>query len=206
MTITIHGIARSRALRNIWAAEELGLKYQLNEIGFDEAGIGSAKFRKINPMGQLPALSDGDFYMSESLAINLYLANKKGGKLAPKGKAEFGAVMMWTLFAATQIEPNAAQFMYHTYLKPEAERDPKIAAAALEALQRPLARLDLALKKGKGNLLAGRFTIADLNVACCVMYLRFTPTEIDRHPNVAKWWKKIGKRPAFRKAMAMRGE
>jgi glutathione S-transferase len=206
MTITIHGIARSRALRNIWAAEELGLKYQLNEIGFDEAGIGSAKFKKINPMGQLPALSDDDFHMSESLAINLYLANKKGGKLAPKGKAEFGAVMMWTLFGATQIEPNAAQVMYHTFMKPEAERDPKIAAAATEALQRPLARLDLALKKGKGHLVGGRFTIADINLACCVMYLRFKPEVIAAHPNVARWWKAINKRPAFRKAMAMRGE
>ena len=207
MTITIYGVARSRAVRNIWMAEELGLKYARSDVGFDDKGIGSAKFRKINPIGQIPALSDGDFAMSESLAINLYLARKKKrSPLAPKDDAEFGSVAMWTLFGATQIEPHATQVMYHTHAKPEAERDPKIAAAAITALHRPMAHLDAALKKGKGFLVGGRFTVADVNVACCVMYLRFSPSEIDKFKAVSRWWKAINARPAYRKTMALRGE
>jgi glutathione S-transferase len=209
MTLTIHGIARSRAFRNMWMAEELGLKWRHDPVGFDEKGIGSAKFRKINPMGQLPAITDGDLALSESLAINLYLAKKKGGPLCWKGDAEFGQAMMWTLFGATQIEPHAAQVMYNgntPFSRPEAERDPKALAAALAALERPLARLDGALKKGKGFLVGGRFTAADVNAACCVMYLRFTPEHIGKHKAIAKWWKAIKARPAFVKAMKLRGE
>jgi len=204
MTITIHGIARSRAIRNIWAAEEAGIPYVHDPVDFSDTGIRSAAFKAVNPMAQIPALTDGGLVLTESLAINLYLAKKAGGALAPRDLAEEGRMLQWTLFAATQLEPHTLEIMYNRATKPEAERDERKVVAGIEALQRPLGVLDGAL--ADGSLVGGRFTVADLNVACALMYLRFTPEVIAAFPNVARFWEAVKARPAYRRAWALRGE
>jgi len=93
--LTIYGVYRSRASRNIWLATELGLPFkqvpviQLYRLPSPEAAKGvlhtkSPEFLKINPNGHIPALQDGDVTLFESLAINLYLARKYDKGLWPK--------------------------------------------------------------------------------------------------------------------------
>ena len=93
MTVKIYGSMRSRATRCVWAAEETGVPYELVAV----ADTRAADFLKINPNGRVPALVDGDLRLFESLAINLYIAKKHGGPLAPKDVAEDGAMTMWSL-------------------------------------------------------------------------------------------------------------
>ena len=95
MSLTIYGCYRSRATRVIWLANELGLPfthvpviqaYRLPDP--NAAGVPlhtrSAEFLKVNPNGHIPSIDDDGFKLHESLAINLYLARKHGGPLAPK--------------------------------------------------------------------------------------------------------------------------
>jgi glutathione S-transferase len=205
MTITIHGIARSRAIRNLWAAEELGLPYVQEQVGFGPEGSRSPAFLKINPNGHVPALTDGDLVLWESLAINLHLAKKAGGSLAPASLAEDSLVTMWTFWAMAEIEQHAAPIMYHTAMYPEPERDPAVKAKHMEAVAAPLDVLEAHLK-AHGHLVGGRFTIADLNLACCVFYLRFTPELLAARPTVKAWYDAAMARPAAKRAFALRGE
>ena len=48
--IRIHGIAKSRAFRCIWAAEEAGLPYEVVPVGFGP-GMKAAAHLKVNPNG-----------------------------------------------------------------------------------------------------------------------------------------------------------
>jgi len=74
--LKIYGTAMSRASRALWAAEELGLKYEHVPVGFADGGTRKPEYLKINPNGHVPALEDGAVTLCESIAINLYLAEK----------------------------------------------------------------------------------------------------------------------------------
>ncbi len=207
MSLILHGVARSRAVRNLWMAKELGISFTHDEVGFGPTGCRSPEYMaKINPNGHIPALSDDGVVMWESLAINLYLARKFGGPLAAAGLAEEGAMLSWSFWAVTELEPHAVELMRHTGGKPPAERDPAIAAKELAALKAPIAVLEAALAKGNGFLVGGRFTVADLNVAGVAFYLRFCPEALAAAPHVKAWYEAAMARPAARAAFAMRGD
>src|SRR5258706_13818266 len=83
MTLEIHGIARSRTFRCLWAAEEAGVAYQHIPTHFNDDARQPA-FLAINPNGRIPAIDDGGFVLWASLAIKLYLAKRYTiGKLYP---------------------------------------------------------------------------------------------------------------------------
>jgi len=82
MSLTIYGLAASRAFRTLWAARELGLPFEHVKHHFAGPEVKEPAFLAINPMAAVPAIVDDGFPMFESLAINLYLA-KKAHKLWP---------------------------------------------------------------------------------------------------------------------------
>lgn len=212
--LTIYGVYRSRASRNIWLAGEMGLPFrhvpvvQVYRVPEPDAAgaplhTGSADFLAINPAGQIPSIDDDGLILHESLAINLYLARKYGGALGPADVAEEGRMAMWTLWAATALEPHTIQILYHMAARPPEERDPVVAAAALEALRAPFALLDSALA-ATGHPVGGRFTVADVNLAEVVRYAMPARTLFDASPRVADWLAACHARPAFRDMMAKR--
>lgn len=205
--ITIYGVYRSRATRNIWLLNELGVPFeqvpviQANRLA-DPLAAGaplntrSPEFLKVNPNGRVPALKDGDLVMCESLAMNLYIARKHGGPLAPANLAEEGECIMWTLWAATEAEPHTILVMYHRVMKQGAERKPELADAAVEALRAPFRVLNDALAK-TGFLVGDRFTVADLNVAEVIRYAAAAPELFADAPHVKAWLAACHARPAF---------
>ena len=211
--LTIYGVYRSRASRNIWLANELGLPFKLVPVmqryrlsDPPPAGVmhtRSPEFLKVNPNGHVPSIDDDGLVLHESLAINLYLARKHGGPLAPANAAEDGQMTMWSLWAATEVEPHAINIIYHRVSNAGRPMDPKIADAAVEALRGPFAVLDDALAKD-GHLVGGRFTVADINVAEVVRYAQAAPELFDKAPKVKAWLAACQARPAFKKMWAER--
>ncbi|MFZ0984452.1 MAG: glutathione S-transferase N-terminal domain-containing protein, partial [Pseudolabrys sp.] len=78
--LRIYGIARTRAFRALWMANELGLDYEHLPIEIGAAGARSPEFLAINPNGRLPFIVDNGFVLFESLAITLYLAKKHSNR------------------------------------------------------------------------------------------------------------------------------
>ena len=196
--ITIYGVHRSRASRNIWLAYELGIPfkqvpvvqhYRLKEpIPADIVHTKSSSFLKVNPNGHIPTMEDGGLVVHESLAINLYLAKKHGGPLAPATVAEDGLMGMWALWAMTEVEPHSLSI---------AQNGPS--PAALDALRGPFAVLNEALADGRGFLVGGRFTVADINVAEVVRYAEGATALFEAAPGVKVWFEACRARPAYRK-------
>ena len=56
MTLKIYGIAASRAIRPLWAAEELGLPYEHLRWHYQGPETREPAYRAINPQGRVPAL------------------------------------------------------------------------------------------------------------------------------------------------------
>lgn len=212
--LKIYGLYRSRATRNIWLCDELGVPFELVQvIQADRLSSPAAKgiaintrspeFLKINPNGHIPSIDDGGLILHESLGINLYLAKKHGGPLAPANLAEDGLMSTWTAWALTEVEPRSILVLYHRVSKPADQRDPKIADAAVEALKAPFAVLNKALAD-TGYVVGGRFTVADINIAECVRYAMAAPELFEANPNVKAWLVKVQSRPAFKAMMAKR--
>ncbi|WP_270936550.1 glutathione S-transferase family protein [Falsiroseomonas oryzae] len=191
--LRIHGIARSRAFRCIWAAEEAGLAYEVVPIGFGPEL--KAAIAAVNPNGKIPALQDGALTLFESLAINLHIAGKAGAPLMPKGD-DASRVLQWTLWAATEAEPAHQQWAYNTYVLPPEKRDPAQAKAGAEALAPRLAVLEAHLAKGGPFLLGRDFTIADLNLAAVLYGSWLNGMDYAGFPRTKAWLDACFGRPA----------
>jgi glutathione S-transferase len=210
--LTIYGVYRSRASRNIWLANEYGLPFKLVPVmqryrlpDPPPAGVvhtKSPEFLKVNPNGHVPSLDDDGFVLHESLAINLYLARKHGAPLGPANVKEDGEMTMWSLWAAIEVEPHAINILYHRVNNAGRPMDPTVAEAAVEALRAPFSVLDGAL--ANGHLVAGRFTVADINVAEVIRYALAAPELFDAAPRVKAWLAACQARPAFQKMWAER--
>lgn len=211
--LTIYGVYRSRASRNIWLAMELGIPFKLApvmqlyrltpEAAKSTLHTKSPEFLKVNPNGHVPSVDDDGLVLHESLAINLYLAKKHGGPLAPANVAEDGQMTMWSLWAATEVEATALQIVMHRVLKPAAERDAKVAEAAVESLRAPFAVLEKALA-ASGYVVGGRFTVADINLAEVVRYALPAPELFEANPRVKAWLAACQGRSAFKEMWAKR--
>lgn len=212
--LTIYGCFRSRASRNIWLAYELGVDFRhipVIQAGRlpDPAAPGapvntkSPEFLKVNPNGLIPAVEMDGLVLAESLAINLFLAKKFGGDLAPRDLTEDALMTQWAIWAMTEAEIHTIQVLYHKVMFPEAERDPARLAEAVSALARPFRVLDEALA-GTGFLVGGRFTVADLNMAEVVRYAQPVPELFEAAPRVKAWLAACQARPAFQKLVAGR--
>jgi glutathione S-transferase len=201
MTVKIFGIPKSRAFRCLWAAEEAGVPYEVVATDF-ATGVKSPAFAALNPNAKIPAMQDGALTMWESLAINLHLLRKGNSGLAPTGDG-LSQVEMWTLWVATEVEPNQMQWAYNTFMRAPDQRDPKLAEAGAAALRTRLEVLERVLAD-RDYLLGEKFSAADLNVACVLYGAWFNKFDLAAFPKVKAWLERCLSRPAAMRARAMR--
>lgn len=193
MALTIYGSPRSRTMRTLWIAEELGLKYQHVPVAWDDPWLKTAEFLKINPAGAVPTIDHDGFALSESLAINLYLAKAFGsagaGALYPADPRAEAEAWCWSLWAQQHLEP----WVRRDGGKP-VYKGPMADFAETEA-HKSLDRLDAALT-GRDWLMADHFTIADFNVACVLSPSRSSALDMTRHGPTLTWLERCYSRPA----------
>lgn len=191
----IYGIPQSRAARCLWMARELGVAHESVPVHFKDTR-GSADLVRVNPNARIPALeTDDGFTLFESMAINLYLAKKHGGPLAPASLEEDAVATQWSFWVMTEIEKPVLLVLLHTVgMAPASE---EALAKARADLQRPLCVLDGALA-GQDWLMGGRFTVADLNVACVLAWAKGAKLDLSAFPNVSAWLGRCLGRPAFK--------
>jgi glutathione S-transferase len=199
--LRIYGIARTRAFRALWMANELGLDYEHLPIEIGAAGARSPEFLAINPNGRLPFIMDNGFVLFESLAITLYLAKKhSNGKLYPGTLEGEAMAWQWSLWAANEVDRGVNIWSLHAVRLPPAERDSFKRNEALKVLVAPFEVLDAAV--AKQYLLGNDFTVADLNVAAVIS--RAIDMDLSATPNLKAWLTRCLERPAARKALALK--
>ena len=200
--LRIYGIARTRAFRVLWMAEELGLDYDHIPIEIGPAGARKPEYLAINPNGRLPAIDDAGFTLWESLAITLYLA-KKYGRFYPTTLESEAKAWQWSFWAVQEVDRGVNIWSLHAVRLPPQERDPQRRAEALKVLEAPFKVLDGALA-GHPYLLGEEFTVADLNVAAVIS--RAIDMDLSATPRLAQWLERCLERPAARTARALRAK
>jgi glutathione S-transferase len=199
--LKLYGTSKSRSARSLWAVEELGLEYEHIPTAISQAK--SSDHLRINPNGHLPAIDDDGSIIWESMAINLYLAEKYGkGSLWPASVEDHGHAYKWSFFGMTEMESHLLALLNQRVLLPTEKRDEKVAQRAIDVLKAALAVLDGALQ-GKDYLLGNSFTIADLNVASVLSWAIPAKLDMSATPAAQAWLQKCLSRDANKKARGL---
>ena len=215
MSLTIYGIAASRAIRPLWAATELGLAFTHVPTPYAGGATRTPEFLALNPNGHIPVVVDarpeGEVVVWESMACALYVARHHGvadgQSITPATPAEDADALRWSFWAVTECEADALTVLMHRMAMPADRRKPELAEAAEKRLAVPLRVLEqhLAVQhaRGQSHLAAERFTIADLCVGSVLNWARPAKALMEAHPLVHDWIVRCMARPAQHAAKAL---
>ncbi len=199
--LRIYGSAKSRAVRVIWMAGELGLDYEHRDWLPRAPETATAAFRALNPNGRVPTIEDDGFVLYESMAINLYLAKKHRSPLYPADAQGEALALQWSLWETDRLDRQIVIHARHSGGLPEAERRPELAEAAWKEITAAFDVLETVLAKSK-HLLGAGFSVADLNVAAALF--RALSLDTRRWPHFHAWLHACWARPAAQAARALR--
>jgi glutathione S-transferase len=199
--LRIYGAAKSRAVRTLWMAGELGLSYGHNNYLPRAPETRAPEFLALNPNGRVPVIDDDGFVLSESMAINFYLAKKHRSALYPSDPRLEALALQWSLWETDRLDRQIVNYVRHISDLPQAERKPEIAEAAWKEVVPALDVLETALTKS-GWLAGPAFSVADLNVAAALY--RALAIDLAKWPHVQAWLNRCWERPAAKRVRAMR--
>jgi glutathione S-transferase len=193
--LQLYGNTRSRALRCLWMLEEIGQPYELVEKSLRADDLQNADYLRLNPNARIPTLIDGEVVLWESMAINLYLAQKYEGPLQCDVRV-LGLAAQWSFWAMLEMEALLLELLEHRAMLPEFARDVSKAERDELLLHKPLGVLDGALEQ-QSHLAGDAFTVADLNVASILAWGKMGRLNFSAYPAVAKWLDGCLARPAY---------
>src|SRR5262245_12885074 len=76
LAMKLYGFPPTRSIRVLWTLRELDVEFELINVDPAKGEHRRPEVLAVNPAGKLPVLVDGDFILTESVAIVLYLAEK----------------------------------------------------------------------------------------------------------------------------------
>jgi len=184
--------SRGRVVR--WMLEEVGQPYRTELLEFG-AAMKSAEYRRINPMGKVPALCHGSTVVTEGAAICAYLADAfPAAQLAPaSGSRLRGPYYRWLFFAAGPVEAAASNRALG--LSVPAGREAMMGYGTYELAMQVLEQA----VSGGDYLVGDRFSAADVYLGSHIGFGMQFGT-IEKRPAFERYWARISARPAKQRA------
>ncbi|MGD8643623.1 MAG: glutathione S-transferase family protein [Chromatiales bacterium] len=198
--ITIYGLAGSRSARAVWTLEELGLPYDYVAVDIRHRRAGGRPLGDLNPACKVPILQDGDFVLTESAAICLYLAElDPQRRLLPNdGVQQDARLQQWCSFAISELEQPLWTHAKHRFALPKRYRVPAIRGTLSYEFQQVLGLLEIGLGDREW-ILGQRFTVADILIADALGWAGGDEWPIDS-PRLSDYLARAQDRPAWGRA------
>ena len=203
MTIKLYHCVRARSMRPLWTLEEMGLDYELITMPFPPRYL-HKEYMKINPLGTVPCMIDGDVVMTESTGICQYLVDIYGPTdlAVQKDEKDYSTYLNWLHRSDATLTFPQTLVLRYTRLEPEERRNSQVASDYKKWFLGRLRSLEDAMAD-REYLCSGRFTIADI----CIVYSLVLAQSLDIDeaftPNVRKYWDRITERDAYQRAFEM---
>ena len=192
--ITLYASPFSRSFTAWWMLEELGLPHRLVSFDLRKGEQKDAAYLAINPMGKVPAITDGSVVVTENPAICLYLADRYGpGGLAPAfDDPARGTYLRWAVFSTSVLEPAV-----HSHATAKAADAFGVGWGDFYAVRQAL---DQAVTPGPW-LLGDRFTAADVALGANISVALFNKM-LPATPTLVAYNDRLTARPAYKAAAA----
>jgi len=174
--------------------EEIGQPHELVEKSTNE--LQTPEYLQLNPNARIPTLVDDGVVIWESMAINLYLAQKYPGPMHSADPITLGLAAQWSFWAMLELEGFLLDLLNHRAVLPEFARDPSHAERDELLLRKPLAVLNKTLSE-REHLVGGNFTVTDLNVASILAWGKMARLNLSDLPEISRWLNRCLARPAY---------
>jgi glutathione S-transferase len=180
------------------------LELELDEkwLDFTKGEHKNPEYLALNPNGAVPTLVDGDFVLTESRAIMQYLASQKPESgLFPRVEQARTDITRWQFWDASHFSPQLGTLAFEKIIKPMfkmGEPDQDKIEEAITSFRRFGAVLNERLD-GKQYVVGNALTIADLTIACSLMYAKQTDAPLGDFPNIEAWFSRISDLDAWQK-------
>ena len=202
--LTIYHVPLTRSVRVVWLCRELQLPHEVRTISFSPEYRNSPAWRQLNPVGKVPAMTDGDFTLFESGAMVQYLLDRYGeGRLQPpRATPEHGLYLQWSWFAEATFARPIGELVNHRRVFGEAGQIPAVLEEMKGRVAACLQAVDDALR-GRTWLLGDTFCAADIMMGYSVLLAqRFVPLE--PHAEAHRYLQALSARPALQAKLAIR--
>jgi glutathione S-transferase len=201
---TVYGISLSPFVRKVRVAlAEKGIAYDLDPV--IPVNV-SPEFRKISPLGKVPAFRDGDITLADSSVIIAYLERiHPNPPLYPSDPYEYARALWFEEYAdgglVTIIGP---KIFFQKVVGPRffsQKTDEAVVKKAVEEELPPMFDyLESQLAPGASTLVGKQFTVGDIGVASQFVNLFHCGYGVDtkRWPKLAAYLAAVHERPSFR--------
>ncbi len=180
--------------------EWLGEPYDLQKVK-----LGDPEYFKLNPLGQVPAMIDGDSgVMTQADAILKYLANKyPEAELGDDGTLQDSYELdHWLAFLTGDVHPAFFPFFapdrYSIDSSDQAKRATK--EMSYKLIDRVYKHLDQHLE-GKEHLVGDRRTIADAYAFAMIRWGNSLPNGLSNYPNLDRFYQHLCEDEAVQRVM-----
>lgn len=183
-------------------AAVLGLQLEENNLDLTKGEQKNPEFLVLNPNGAVPTLVDGEVVLTESRAIMQYLAAKKPESgLLPLDEQVRADVTRWQFWDSSHFSPQLGTLAFQRVIRPMmgmGEPDAGKVEEALANFRRFAAVLNKRLD-GRQYVVGDSMTLADLTLACSLMYAKQSQVPLDEFPNIQTWFSRISDMDAWTK-------
>ncbi|KAJ2922264.1 hypothetical protein H1R20_g14826, partial [Candolleomyces eurysporus] len=207
---TPNGIPVAAYLEELKAAYPGVVDYETTHVDLYKGVQKEAWFKKVNPVGQIPALVDNTrlrpvdddkkdsdsqgFAIFDGVAILFYLAQNydKDFKFSfnpVKEVEEFSEMVQWLMFTGSGLAPRFGECRYYRVVAPGkgsdhvVNRNVELLRNFFSVLEARLTSRDYLVGRGKG-----RYSLADMRAWPHIKFHEVTGIEsIDEYPNLKAW-------------------
>ena len=172
---------------------QLGIRHRVIPVALLEGEARGEGFRRMNPLGKVPFLIDGDLSLGESNAILVHLS--RGPALWPADPRDEARALQWMFFEQNQIEPTLGVLRHFVRFAPQHPRRP----AAEDLLH---AKGVAALAVLEHHLTQHRFFVdcysaADIALFAYVHLAREGGFALEPYPAVLAWLERVRGQPGW---------
>jgi glutathione S-transferase len=212
MPLTFYYGSGSPFAWRVWLSlEHKALPYEFKLLSFDAKDTLKPEFLALNPRGQVPVITDGDFALYESAVIPEYLEDRypsadEAHALLPKNLETRALARRLAQEIDTYLFAQSHKLSIQYFFTPEAERNAAIIAKHKLGL---LDEINFLEKEIRGDWLAGPLSIADFTLYPFLAGMFRIEAKKDANlgisaalpPKIAAWRKRFEALPYFQKCL-----
>ena len=181
---------------------EKNISFQPIDVHADKEVKESPEFKKASPKGTVPAIIDGEVYMSEAFMINQYLDQKfPNPSLMPKDEKKKEEIRQFVATIDKKLVLNIGLLVIECLLKPKPEQREDFKEKKRAELAVGMRELDTMLE-GK-DYLFGDYSLADVAITPHIAALPILGSGIPADlKNMTAWFKRIQAKPSFQRSLS----
>ena len=171
----------------------LDLPFTFREVDLAGGEQHGAAFRKLNPVGTVPVIEDGDLVVPDSVAILAYLASKydESGAWLPREPAKFAQVQRWLSVAQGPVFNGPCSARLVTLFKAPLDHNRAVTVA------NSFFKIFDAELTGRHFLVGERPTIADVAVYSYVALSPEGGVSLEPYEAIRSWLRRVEEVPGF---------